>query len=171
MKIRLTGKAVPAINPGVVNALRSIDNPLRILFVCLANLCRSPMAEAMAKHLHGRDLAPDSAGVSPAPGPMLPEAVRVIKKITGFDFSGHVPRFVLDLPVQDFDYIIALDSSVFLRLNDMPQIPKDRLYGWDIVDPCGLGEDAYERTAAQIEEDLERFLLNREMEKSAPRRR
>jgi protein-tyrosine-phosphatase len=102
---------------------------------------------------------------------MFPEALQVIKRVTGQDMSGHVPRNVLDARPQDFDYIIAMDSSVFWRLSEMPQIPKDKLYGWEIPDPCGYGIDAYEKTAVQIEACLEQFLLNREMERGFPGRK
>ncbi len=137
----------------------------KILFVCLANLCRSPLAVALARHRHAPAIEAASAGVAPAPGRMFPEALQVIRRVTGQDMSGHVPRFVLDAQPQDFDYIIAMDSSVFLRLSQMSQIPQDRLYGWEIADPCGYGVDAYEKTAVEIEDCLEQFLLNREMER------
>lgn len=146
------------------------DKPLKILFVCLANLCRSPMAMAMARHCHGGEIEASSAGVSPAPARMLPEALVVIRKLTGVDLSAHVPRHVLEFDVDSFDYLIAMDSSVFMRLSGMPRIPKDKLYGWEVGDPCGLGLDAYEKTAVQIEEYLDQFLLNREMEKGLPRK-
>lgn len=142
------------------------DKPRKVLFVCLANLCRSPMAEALARRWHAAEIEAASAGVAPAPARMFPEALQLIRRRTGLDFSGHVPRFVLDSRPQDFDYIIAMDSPVFQRLSAMPQIPQDRLYGWEIADPCGLGLDAYERAAEEIEASLEQFLLNREMEKS-----
>jgi protein-tyrosine-phosphatase len=147
------------------------DKPLKILFVCLANLCRSPMAMAMAGHCHGGAIEASSAGVSPSPTRMLPEALIVVKKLTGVDLSTHIPRHVLEFDVDGFDYLIAMDSSVFMRLSGMPRIPKDKLYGWEVSDPCGLGQDAYEKTAAQIEEYLNQFLLNREMEKGLLRRR
>ncbi len=147
------------------------DKPRKVLFVCLANLCRSPMAEALARRWHAAEVEAASAGVAPAPARMFPEALQLIRRRTGLDFSGHVPRFVLDCRPQDFDYIIAMDSSVFLRLCGMPQVPQDRLYGWEIADPCGLGQDAYERAAGDIEANLEQFLLNREMEKDASTRK
>jgi len=53
-----------------------------------------------------------------------------------------------------------MDSPVFMRLSEMKEIPKDKLYGWEIPDPCGLGIEAYERTAHLIEDDLEKFVQN-----------
>ena len=145
--------------------------PLKVLFVCFANLCRSPMAEVIAETLYAGRIEARSAGVSPAPGGPFEEAVAVVRRRYGVDISSHRPRHVLELPVQDFDFVIALDSGVFLRLTEMARIPKDRLYGWEVPDPCGLGHDAYERTAQTIESALEKFLLNREQERTLPRRR
>jgi len=150
---------------------RTPEPPIRILFVCLANLCRSPLARAIAMRGLGDGVAAESAGVAPSPSRIPDEGLELIRRLTGTDASGHRPRFVLDFPLDEFDYIIGMDSSVFMRLTAMPQIPKDKLYGWEISDPCGHGMDAYEETARQIEQYLNQFLLNREMEKAAARRK
>jgi protein-tyrosine-phosphatase len=56
------------------------------------------------------------------------------------------------------DYIIAMDSSVYKALADMKPVPKDKLFGWEIADPCGYGIEAYERMTREIELELEKFL-------------
>ena len=150
---------------------RKPEPPIRILFVCLANLCRSPLAKVIAQLHLGPGVVAESAGVAPSPSRMPDEGLEMIRRLSGADASGHRPRFVLDFPLDAFDYIIGMDSSVFMRLSDMPEIPKDKLYGWEISDPCGLGIDAYERTAGQIERYLDQFLQNREMEKDSARRK
>lgn len=134
------------------------DSPLRVLFVCLANICRSPMAVVIARKLHPGAIEADSAGVAPAEGPVFPVMAAVVRELYGADVSGHRPRHVLDLPVSEYDYIIAMDSSIFMRLSEMPEVPPDRLIGWEIADPAGLGYDAYEHTAELIEKNLEYFL-------------
>jgi len=164
------GAGWAAIDTGVQSP-ETAAAPVKILFVCLANLCRSPLAVALTRHRHAPAIEAQSAGVAPAAARMFPEALQVIRRITGQDMSGHVPRFVLDARPEEYDYIIAMDSSVFLRLSQMPQIPQDKLYGWEIADPAGYGVDAYEKTAAQIEDCLEQFLLNREMERGLLARR
>lgn len=150
---------------------RTAEAPIRILFVCRANLCRSPLAKAIAEHNLGARVTAESAGVAPSPAPIPDEGLEMIRRLTGTDASDHRPRFVLDYRFDDFDYIIGMDSSVITRLSAMPQVPKDKLYGWEISDPCGLRIDAYERTARQIEQNLGQFLLNREMEKPADRKK
>ena len=37
----------------------------RVLFICVGNSCRSPMAEALARHLAADVIEPQSAGISP----------------------------------------------------------------------------------------------------------
>jgi protein-tyrosine-phosphatase len=150
---------------------RPTEAPIRILFVCLANLCRSPLAKVIAQLNLGAGVVAESAGVAPSPSRIPEEGLEMIRRLSGADASGHRPRFVLDFPLDEFDYIIGMDSSVFMRLSDMPEIPKDKLYGWEISDPCGLGIDAYERTAGQIERYLDQFLQNREMERAPARRK
>jgi protein-tyrosine-phosphatase len=135
-----------------------MEKSVRILFVCLANLCRSPLAKVIAKTFYDGLIEADSAGVAPGTGPVFPDMAAVVLENYGVDLSDHRPRHVLDYPVAEYDYIIALDSSVFMRLSDMPQIPHDRLIGWEIPDPAGMGMAAYERAAILIEENLEKFL-------------
>ncbi len=147
------------------------EPPIRILFVCLANLCRSPLAKVIAERSFGGGVKAESAGVAPSPARIPDEGIEMIRRLTGADASGHRPRFVLEYTLDNFDYIIGMDSSVFMRLSAMPQVPKDKLYGWEISDPCGLGMDAYENTVRQIAQYLDQFLLNREMDKPSPKKR
>jgi protein-tyrosine-phosphatase len=153
-----------------MNETPSPDQPTRILFVCLANMCRSPMAEIIARALLGDGVQADSAGVAPAIGPIYEDTRAYVRSLLGVDLAGHEPRHVLEFPVGSYDYIIAMDSPVFMTLTEMRGIPTEKLYGWDIPDPCGLGEDAYRRAAQKIEDSLERFLQNREVEKTFSRR-
>jgi protein-tyrosine phosphatase len=143
-----------------VNSENGTDrgSPPRVLFVCLANLCRSPMAEVIVKTLHEGVLEADSAGVSPVPGPVFAEMAAVVWELYGADMSRHHPRHVLEFPIAEYDCIVAMDSAVFIRLSEMPEIPHDRLLGWEVADPAGLGFEAYEQTAFLIEENIDQLL-------------
>jgi protein-tyrosine phosphatase len=149
---------------------KSGGRPYKILFVCLANICRSPLAEVIARKLHSRAVAPASAGIAPGDSGPFEEAIEVAKKFYGEDISGHRPRPVFEFPASEFDFIVAMDSAVFMRLAAMPEIPREKLYGWEIADPCGLGLTAYESTARLIEREMEAFLVQRDREKHAGRR-
>lgn len=83
----------------------------RILFVCLGNICRSPAAEGVFRHLMPHALI-DSAGTSDwhvgaAPyGPMQQAALA-----RGYDLSGLRARQVTSQDFSDFDLIVAMDDA------------------------------------------------------------
>jgi len=80
-------------------------NPIRILFLCTGNSCRSQMAEGWAKHLKGNVIEPFSAGLIPTP--VNARAIEVMKE-TGVDISDHYAKHIKDLAGIDFDYVITL---------------------------------------------------------------
>ncbi len=143
------------------------NKPLKILFVCAANLCRSPLAEIIAAKFYREMLEAQSAGVSPAHCPVYKEAVCVAEKFYGADFSGHKPRHVLECSLAGFDYIIAMDSSVREALAEMMPVPQDKILTWEIADPCGYEAEVYERAAREIERELKGFVEDRKKEKQA----
>src|SRR6218665_3120924 len=95
------------------DALTQPMNTLSILFVCLGNICRSPLAEAAfrdAAERAGLAVATDSAGTgdwhigSPPDRRAVAEAAR-----HGIDISGYRGRQVTPDDFHRFDHILALD--------------------------------------------------------------
>jgi protein-tyrosine-phosphatase len=148
-----------------MNANDARFTPVRILFVCYANLCRSPLAELIAGVRFPGRIEARSAGVAPGNSGPFEEAIDVARRFYGRNIAGHRPRHVLEFPIADFDYIVALDSTVFIRLAHMSEIPQEKLFGWEIADPCGLGVETYEQTARTLEKEIEKFLDQRELER------
>jgi len=146
----------------------STDNPLRILFVCFANMCRSPMAEAIVKKRLGEAVRAESAGIAAYGNAPSKEAVELIQALYEADISRHRPRNIFEVDLSRFDFILAMDTSVFMRLQEIEPIPKDKLFAWEIEDPCGRGMEAYRLTARKIERRLDQFLLNRLAESRVP---
>jgi len=157
----LTGRGVPEENTSPVN--------MKVLFVCYANLCRSPLAETIAKTRFAGRLEAESAGVDPAPGGPFEELLSVAKRFYGRNLAGHRPRAVLDFDLKGFDYVIALDSNVFMRLARTPEIPGEKLFGWEIPDPAGYGIETYEKVARLLEQEIEKFIEAREREAAVVR--
>jgi protein-tyrosine phosphatase len=103
-----------------------LDNkPFRVLCVCLGNICRSPTAEAMLRHLAARE-APllkieiDSAGtadyhVGAAPDPRSQRAA--LRR--GIDISGLRARQVREHDFTGFDLIVAMDRANLRELESM----------------------------------------------------
>jgi protein-tyrosine phosphatase len=89
---------------------------MRVLFVCLGNICRSPSAEAVMKDMLARDgladrVFVDSAGtgdwhIGHAPDPRAIEAASK----RGLSLTS-VARQVQPSDFENFDLIVAMDSS------------------------------------------------------------
>ncbi len=153
------GSAIP---PSGNRMIQENKMPLKMLFVCHGNTCRSPMAMGIARKLLGDRVLAESAGIAPAHSGAAEEAILVMKAMYGTDISDHKPRPVADVDVAAYDFIIALDLSIYTRLKETGRIPEEKLFGWDIEDPIGLGYSVYKRTAAKIENRLNQFLENQD---------
>lgn len=81
------------------------DQPLRVLFLCTGNSCRSQMAEGWARFLKSNAIEAFSAGTNPQG--LNPLAVRAMSE-AGVDISHHQSKGVDDLPLSDFDYVITV---------------------------------------------------------------
>ncbi|MGZ5495351.1 MAG: arsenate-mycothiol transferase ArsC [Candidatus Aminicenantales bacterium] len=130
----------------------------RLLFVCYGNICRSPMAEAIARQRLGPAAEVASAGIGATGGPATEEAALVMKLVYKIDVSSHIARPVGTYDLGSFDYVIALDPAIYHHLRDIWGIPESILYGWDIEDPLGSDYQVYKETALKIERRLGQFL-------------
>ncbi len=84
---------------------------MRILFVCLGNICRSPTAEAVLRQ-RAPDLSIDSAGTSNwhignPPHPPMQQAARQ----AGYDMSDLRARQIVPDDFNEFDLILAMDAD------------------------------------------------------------
>lgn len=91
-----------------------------VLFVCLGNICRSPLAEAAFREeiqRQGLDIEVDSAGTGGWHAGEAPDrrAIAVARK-HGVDISGYRARKVAREDFRRFDHIIALDFENFSDL-------------------------------------------------------
>lgn len=76
-----------------------------VLFLCTGNSCRSQMAEGWARHLHGENIEPYSAGIE-AYG-LNPNAVRVMQE-AGVDISGQSSKLADSLAEVPLDLVITV---------------------------------------------------------------
>ena len=117
-----------------------------VLFVCLGNICRSPIAEAVFCHILEQKrlkdaFSCDSAGTSDfnAGRPSDSRALAQLKR-KGLSISRCSRPFVKD-DVKHFTYILAMDQKNF---DDITQIVGFQPPGLSLLrnyDPQGRGED------------------------------
>lgn len=80
-------------------------NPIKILFLCTGNSCRSQMAEGWARHLKNDTVEPYSAGIEKHG--LNPNAVRVMQE-AGVDISNQESKTVEELGDTEFDYVVTV---------------------------------------------------------------
>lgn len=88
---------------------------LRILFVCMGNICRSPTAEAVFRHkaaLSQLNVHIDSAGTTAYHVGEAPDArSRQAGEARSYSFAGQVARQVMKSDFRDFDHIYVMDAK------------------------------------------------------------
>lgn len=106
--------------------------PTSVLFACTYNAIRSPMAEAMLKHLFPKRIFVDSVGVRT--GELDPFAVGVMGEI-GIDLSRHRPKTFDQLEDESFDLVITLSPEAHHRALEMTRTTACEVEFWKTMDP------------------------------------
>jgi protein-tyrosine phosphatase len=91
------------------------------LFVCLGNICRSPLAEAaFRREAAGLSMVIDSAGTGDWHVGHAPDTrAQAVALKNGIDISGYRARQVVAADFQRFTHIVALDASNLADLRRM----------------------------------------------------
>ena len=131
---------------------------LKILFACYGNKCRSPMAEGIAKKILKGVAHVESAGIAAWGNNASEEAIKVMKNEFSIDISGHNPTDITDLSLNDFDYIVTMDSYVDTIIRKSYQIESNKIILWNISDPYGGSIDNYKKCANIIKNQIKDLL-------------
>lgn len=141
---------------------------VRVLFVCMGNICRSPMAEGAFRHVVAKAglsarVATDSAGTHDyhVGEPPDSRAQRAVER-RGYDISDLRGRQVTAGDFGEFDYVLAMDVRnlrVLERLCPQEHAHKLKLYMefhadaavLEVPDPYYGGTDGFERVLDMVE--------------------
>lgn len=141
---------------------------IRVLFVCLGNICRSPTAQGVFERLvaeHGLSdfIAVDSAGTGNwhAGEPPDPRAIRAAGR-RGIDLSRQRARQVEQRDLEAFDYVLAMDRDNLKALHGMTSNGAHKHVGLlldfaphlalkDVPDPYYGGPQGFEHVLDLIE--------------------
>lgn len=102
-----------------------------VVFVCVANSCRSQMAEALAKSMAGPEWEIWSAGSQPA-GKVHPLAIQMMQEL-GLNLDTHQSKGLNDLPPKQWDYVVTMGCG-----DNCPTLPARQRLDWQLPDPIGL---------------------------------
>ncbi|MCL4315919.1 MAG: low molecular weight phosphotyrosine protein phosphatase [Gammaproteobacteria bacterium] len=148
---------------------------IKVLFVCMGNICRSPLAEGafsrlLEQHQLGDFISVDSAGTHDyhAGEPPDPRAQATALR-RGMDISIQRARLVQREDFARFDYILAMDRQNYARLAKL-SVPEDRhklrlfleyaphLGETEVPDPYYGGPGGFERVLDMVEEAAQGLL-------------
>ena len=124
-----------------------------ILFVCVANSCRSQMAEALAKSLSLGGWEIWSAGSHPS-GQVHPIAAQLMAEL-GLDLAGHRSKGLGEVPRRTWDYVVTMGCG-----DACPAVPARQRIDWAVPDPVAMPFEEARRARDQLAEAV-RALLTR----------
>jgi protein-tyrosine phosphatase len=141
--------------------------PGAVLFACSMNAMRSPMAEAIMKHLHGKRIFVDSVGVRS--GELDPFAVEVMEEI-GISIERHEPKTFDDLHDSSFDVIVTLSPEAQHSAVEMTRTMACEVEFWHTFDASVVEGSRETRLEAyrQVRDELMRRILERFPQESGP---
>ncbi len=131
---------------------------IKVLFVCLGNICRSPLAEGVFKEIVeenklGASFEIDSCGTSAYHvGELADKRMQEVAFSHGLLLSSRARQFQ-NHDLQDFDYIIPMDSSNFNSIKSSEYKSKIFLLrdfdvyssgNYDVPDPYYGNDDGFE---------------------------
>lgn len=144
-----------------------------LLFVCLGNICRSPIAEGIARKrakAMGLEIEIDSCGtghwhLGEAP---CANSIRIAQS-NGVDISSLQARQINEKDITAFEYIIVMDQSNLddvrrLGASDAMKLGDFGFEGEDVPDPYFFsGYEGFEKVFEMIDQGVAQFLetLNR----------
>ena len=127
-----------------------------VLVVCIGNICRSPMGEALiAAALPQLEVA--SAGVGALVGQPADPIARQLMAERGLDIESHRARQLTNLMCQQADLILVMDEEQRLLINQRHPLTRGKLFRLgevarvDIPDPYRLGRPAFEQALQLID--------------------
>ena len=144
---------------------------IKVLFVCLGNICRSPMAEYLLKDIVKKEgieekFYIDSAATSTEEiGNAMHDGTKNKLKQMKIEYGNHIARKITKQDYEKFDYIIGMEETNIINIKRMIGEDKEnkifKLLDFsnnprNIADPWYTGN--FDKTYEDILEGLEGFM-------------
>ena len=131
---------------------------LKVMFLCIGNSCRSPMAEGFLREFSQGRFEAHSAGLLPIG--LNPRAIAVMKE-AGIDISGQRSKAIDPDLLKEMDVVITLCGNADKACPAVPGV--SRLH-WPIEDPVGTWGtggrkmEAFRKTREEIKKRVMEFI-------------
>jgi arsenate reductase len=129
--------------------------PVKILFVCVGNACRSQMAEAWANHFGGARVLAASAGLYPY-GSIVADTYEVMEE-KGISLDGQSSKGLRAVTLTEMDVVVRMGPEVDVSL---PADFKGRAVDWNVPDPYGKGLESFRNVRDMIERQVLELLAD-----------
>lgn len=136
----------------------------RVLFVCIGNSCRSPMAEAIARKVASDVMEVASAGLAPL-GYVAELTTRTLEA-NGYSAKGLSSKPIAHESSNKADLIVNMSG----RPRGLAFQQFEKVEDWDVEDPYGENTETYQRIFEEIEKRVERLAGRLRKEKAAQTR-
>ncbi len=120
------------------------DGRVKVLFVCIGNACRSPMAEAIARLDAPDAIEAFSAGLAPIG--FVPWLTRLTLKRNGYLVEGLEPKGISPEAWERADIVINISG----RPREQAFREYSKVEDWEIEDPFDRDLDIYQRVFEKI---------------------
>jgi arsenate reductase len=127
--------------------------PVKILFVCVGNACRSQMAEGFANHFRKGRVVAHSAGSHPLG--LIAEDTHTVMNEKGISVDEQCSKGLRDVAMADMDVVVTMGREVECPV---PADFKGRVVEWDVPDPFGRGIESFRAARDMIEEHVRELL-------------
>ncbi|MEX2566073.1 MAG: low molecular weight protein-tyrosine-phosphatase [Cyclobacteriaceae bacterium] len=149
---------------------------IRVLFVCLGNICRSPLAEAILNHKisdrkYQDKISCDSCGTSDYHIGELPDERALACALKNGLSLHHRGRQLHRTDFRDFDYLIAMDNSNIEKINHLASVVRGQPKNlhlmrefqknadfMEVPDPYYGGEEGFQKVFEILDEAITGFL-------------
>jgi arsenate reductase (thioredoxin) len=117
----------------------------KVLFICLGNSCRSPMAEAIAAHIASDILEVSSAGLAPLGRVQSQTKVTIARN--GYPAHGLASKPLRFGDLEFADIVINMTG----QRGSVVFYDPSKVEDWAVADPYGADPEAYQRAFEDIE--------------------
>lgn len=136
----------------------------KVLFVCIGNMCRSPMAEGFARKFGGDLVEVYSAGTH-ATGFVSEDAIEIMRELK-IDISKQTSNGLKEVPLAEMDIVISMAPVRARTL--VPRGFAGKTVDWKVEDPVGKSLVVFRRVRDQLQTLVKQLTddIRREHEKN-----